>query len=680
MELKRIRYKKEYEKIIADKIIEWLWDNIFSECLEILKKQTVYNDDSIIRQALQDGLIYYQDNAFYSRSGRFSSRISQELQRIGAKYSKYRNAFLIDKVKLPTEILWAIDTLSAQTSVKVLLIQSFLTKQLAELTKKEKRIVFTSAVETIMQDLQERVYKNAQDRKIELITPKISDFRANEIAKNYTNNLDFWIKNWLESEDFNNVTIPKMRETVGQMAIEGKSTKDIENYLLQSFTKSKKHAKFLARNETAIATSSYLSAKYQEEGFESFKWITNLDGRERPEHRQLNGQVFQFNDPPVIDLRTGQKGLPGQTYNCLTGDMQITSPFLHNRIFKRKFRGEAVTLITSVGAIKLTPNHPVLTDKGWVKASALNIGDRIAKISDETFLASGSYPNNTKTTIEEFYSFYSVLFNEKRVALTDKDFHGDVSVDKQVNTINIKTKLGNYTKTYISQSRIEQVLTEANELFGSVDASSNRAFLQAFPFSRFVTDSFVGSLDKAFTFFFGSESHTVEHTLRAVSWLNSLLFEVTGYDITRNSVFLSELLNAPAGSIKFYQLILWELAYTVINWRITEFSHSFGDCFTFNAEQLGQLGNSLPAPIEFDTITDKIISVFDGHIYNLENSNNWYLTQYYITKNCRCGFVPVIDKLFFENRQKLFKAQNSLKGKIIKCLKAITKPKKYQPI
>jgi hypothetical protein len=158
------------------------------------------------------------------------------------------------------------------------------------------------------------------------------------------------------------------------------------------------------------------------------------------------------------------------------------------------------------------------------------------------------------------------------------------------------------------------------------------------------------------------------------------LFEITGYDITRNAVFLGELLNAKPGTIKFYQLILWELAYMMINWRITEFTHSYNECFALNAERLGQIRNGFPALIEFDTILDKTISIFDGHIYNLENSNNWYLTQYYITKNCRCGFVPVADKLFFENRQKLFKAQNSLKGKIIKCLKAITKPKKYQPI
>lgn len=317
MELKPIKYKKSYETLIANKIIVWLWGNIFSECFKILQTKTIYNDDSVIRQAIQDGLIYFQDGAFYSKTGRFSNKISKELERIGAKYSAFRKAYLIDKAKLPTEILWAIDTLKAQTAQKVFALQGFLTYQLGELSKEEKKLVFDDAVETIMQDLQERVYKNAKEKKIELITPKLTEFRQNEIAKKYTNNLDFWIKNWTGDE------IVRMRETVGQMAIEGKSAKTIQEYIAKEFGVSQRHAKFLARNESAIATTSYLSAKYQEEGFRSFRWVVNLDNRERPWHRTLGtvgangkGNIYRFDDPPIINEKTGQKGLPGQDYNC----------------------------------------------------------------------------------------------------------------------------------------------------------------------------------------------------------------------------------------------------------------------------------------------------------------------------------------------------------------------------
>lgn len=333
MELKPIKYKKAYDDLIAKTITDWLYNNIFKECFEILKQDTVYNDSSVLLEAIQKGRIYFQDNAFYSKSGRFSNAVAKELKKIGAKYSSYRKAFIINKGSIPTEVLWAIDVVKAQTAAKVALLQSYLLQQAGELTKEEKKLVFDTAVEAIMQDLQKRVYQNAKAGKIELITPKLTDFRKSEIAENYTNNLDFWIKNWTEDE------IVKMRNTVGQMAIDGKSTLDIEKYLLKRFGVSKRKAQFLARNESAIATTSYLQAKYTEEGFTQYRWRTNIDGRERPLHKKLNGQIFRFDDPPIIDERTGQKGNPGETYNCrCTFSPVINKEWLENR--KKLFKAQ----------------------------------------------------------------------------------------------------------------------------------------------------------------------------------------------------------------------------------------------------------------------------------------------------------------------------------------------------
>ena len=64
-------------------------------------------------------------------------------------------------------------------------------------------------------------------------------------------------------------------------------------------------------------------------GFEHFIWNTILDSRERPLHRRLHGRIFRFDEPPVIDERTQQRGLPGETYNCRCSltPIRIDSPF-----------------------------------------------------------------------------------------------------------------------------------------------------------------------------------------------------------------------------------------------------------------------------------------------------------------------------------------------------------------
>ena len=323
MLLKEIKYKKAYEDVIASKIVVCMWVNIFQQCFQILKSNEVLNDSDIIREAIVSGKIVYDNGLF---TGKFNNSIATELEKLGAKYSKYRKGYLLSKDKLPVEILWAIDTAKATAYTKAMAINQFLLSQLSNLGDLIKKLVFDEAVNAIMKNLQERVYKNAKQHKIELITPKLDSFMEDEIAKRYTENLNFWIKNWTEDQ------IVKMRNEVSVMANVGKSTKTISDYIQKEFGISQSHAKFLARNESAIATSSYLSAKYEAEGFSSFKWHTIMDGRERDLHKQLNGQIFRFDNPPIIDERTGQKGLPGQTYNCrCTFSPIIDGEFLRNR-------------------------------------------------------------------------------------------------------------------------------------------------------------------------------------------------------------------------------------------------------------------------------------------------------------------------------------------------------------
>lgn len=654
-ELTPIKYKKAYEDIITNQIVVWMWANIFKECFDILKNDTIMNDSSIIRDAIIRGILRYENGAFYSNT-HVGIKIAQELESIGAKYSKSKKCWTISKDKLPNNITWAIETVKAKTYAKVQAIKGFLDYQLAHINEVIGKLTFDTAVKAIMSDLQKRVYANAKKHKIELITPKIDDFRANEIVKNYTNNLDFWIKDWTEQE------IVQMREVVGQMSIEGKSVKSLEEYLIKQFGVSQTKARFLARNETAIATTSYLVSKYQSEGFTKFKWHTTLDGRERELHKELNNQIFRFDNPPIIDQRTGERGLPGETYNCLTGDMRILSPFPNFRIFKRKFAGELTELVLPMGRLKITANHPILTNRGWVSAKDIQIGDKIAKISNESIFAASTNPNDSVPTINEFFSFYSMLFNSQRVDITNADFHGDISIDKQVNVVNIESKLWNYFKPEFNQFDFEFILTETDKIFKG--ATSDNSFFKSFPIGRFISDNIISILSKAFSFFFSSESHSIEHSLGAISWLDTVLDKTIGYNITSDSEFFCKLFDTPALTEQTYKLIVWDVFYTMVYKFLSQQFSTIDKSITFNAEQFAQLGNGFSASIEFDTVQDKIISVFDGHIFNLQNLNNWYYTNNYITKNCRCTFSPIPDREWLENRKKMFKANNSFMDRL----------------
>lgn len=338
--MKPIKYKKKYEILIAKAIIQWFYKYFFKDIERVISTNYVINNDDILINAIKSGSIYYRNGAFYSSKGVFSSAISAELKKIGAKYSNYRKAYIIKAELIPIHIYSVMEMVKANTLERVALLQSLLNLQLGVIDELQKKIVIDTIVKTIMQDLQNRVYKNFKDAKIETITPKINDYRIDEIAKRYTTNLDYWIKNWTENE------IIKMREVVEQMAIDGSSITEIAKYIQKEYKVAKNKALFLARNETAIATTSYLVAKYQDEGFTEFRWITNYDGRERKLHAELGlktnnkygrdkTNIFRFDNPPIIDERTGQRGMPAETYNCRCAMIPvINKEFMERRIKK----------------------------------------------------------------------------------------------------------------------------------------------------------------------------------------------------------------------------------------------------------------------------------------------------------------------------------------------------------
>ncbi|MBA2344715.1 MAG: hypothetical protein H0V83_06510 [Rubrobacter sp.] len=123
--------------------------------------------------------------------------------------------------------------------------------------------------------------------------------------------------------------------------------------------------------------------------------------------------------PPVEHLK-------GKKIFCLTGDTEVLAKNVE-RSYKRFYSGEVVTVKTA-GGYKLTgtPNHPVLTDKGWLPLKALRKGGYV--ISSPGFgKAAGLKPDNDDrpTRLEQVHRSLALSGDVERVMGTSLDFHGD---------------------------------------------------------------------------------------------------------------------------------------------------------------------------------------------------------------------------------------------------------------
>lgn len=83
---------------------------------------------------------------------------------------------------------------------------------------------------------------------------------------------------------------------------------------------SKNHARLISRTETAKAMSALTQARAEHTGHDWYIWHTAHDVRTRPSHKNMDGVLCRFSDPPAPEELIGEKSAgnygPGNIYNC----------------------------------------------------------------------------------------------------------------------------------------------------------------------------------------------------------------------------------------------------------------------------------------------------------------------------------------------------------------------------
>lgn len=78
-----------------------------------------------------------------------------------------------------------------------------------------------------------------------------------------------------------------------------------------------RRARNIAIDQTRKTFNTINKGRMQKLGVSKYEWIHSGGGqRPRQHHIELSGQIFSFDDPPVIDENTGERGIPGQLPNC----------------------------------------------------------------------------------------------------------------------------------------------------------------------------------------------------------------------------------------------------------------------------------------------------------------------------------------------------------------------------
>ena len=113
----------------------------------------------------------------------------------------------------------------------------------------------------------------------------------------------------------------RLDKSVTQAFTTGQRHEDLAREIQARFDIGERHARLIARDQCGKLFGQVAASRHQSIGITKFEWSAIMDERTRPEHEDLNGQVFSYDNLP-------DEGLPGEPVCCRCGQQPIFDDIL----------------------------------------------------------------------------------------------------------------------------------------------------------------------------------------------------------------------------------------------------------------------------------------------------------------------------------------------------------------
>lgn len=418
---------------------------------------------------------------------------------------------------------------------------------------------------------------------------------------------------------------------------------------------SESRAKFIARDQVSKLNAKLTKKRHGELGIKRYIWRTSKDSRVRSRHRELDGKTFDWDDPPIVDEATGRREHPGGDYQCLPGTSKVQFAPAAEKLYRRRHSGELAIIVSDSGeALRCTPNHPVLTSRGWVQAQFVEEGDDLFQVADDVGFAAGLDVDHDPTTISQVFEAAMVLGLPVSVGVGG-DFHGDVA-EGEIEVVSVDGALPDHLDSFFTQGVCEFLLAwaDANLPDPHLASAGTEALLRlrlgAAP-ARIVRGA-----GKLLAFFGGHGGLTLEHRRAAVARLHAALEEHAANDDARDAKLLRDALLADAGEVLlgdrfavYLFAIMGRAAVLVPSGIDSTGSELHREVVGVNADALANLSKQHPSLKHLGRVVEKRVGEsFSGHVYNLQTAAGWYQADGLIVHNCRCRAEPDLESLLDE--------------------------------
>lgn len=384
-----------------------------------------------------------------------------------------------------------------------------------------------------------------------------------------------------------------LEKTFLQGVVRGQNPRKIAESMQKDMGGAYYRCERIARTETIHSYNESTFQSYKNQNVTRYQFVCGLDERTCPDCGALDGKDFALSEK-----------IEGLTFpvihpNCVTGDSVILSPDAE-KIIRSEYSGYIFKFTTSNGGgLSVTPNHIMLTARGWVRAKNLVKGDKIIRYSgwDKIGIVGNPADDDGIPAIENLFASvgkFGPMFADS-VPASAKDLKGDVTKNAKIDIINVDGFLRN------------KLNSSFGKLFGNF---------------RFVeTDkSLEGVLPR---------DGTVAKFLMCVGLA---LDGIMSVERVLDVFFFSPLTHHQLVGLRLPSDYDSRLAKSVIN-----------DC-SCDIKDFGKFIDTFSRIIQFDDIVNVERCNFSGHIYDVSSLSTLYIVNGYLSSNCRCSTVPYFPK------------------------------------
>ena len=309
-------------------------------------------------------------------------------------------------------------------------------------------------------------------------------------------------------------------------------------------------------------------------------WIVSGDKDTCDDCDALDGETvgldeeFPDGDPPLHP-------------DCVVGETLVAAEGIRS-VFTRWYEGDVLILRTASGKnLTCTPNHPVLTNRGWTPAYFLDVGDDVIRRLAGDRIEADKDQENVPTRIEDLVRAFreSRQFRLREVPVSAQHFHGDGRGSKVAVVYAdrfLRRRIDSAPLQHLSQLDFGWRALESFALDGL------RVLQLALERYASAAARGVRGVQHCAALLGAGPLPALAHGFAAASELDALFHQDAVDDGARDSVLLAD----------------------------RDFRHS-GVIFT-------------------DHIVSRNVCSFRGHVYNLETVSGEYTADSIITHNCRC--------------------------------------------